>query len=108
MYLYVYDAIRYYRIITVHGRTKEMKGKLVAGCDWDAIRRIKEALPVPVFSNGAISSSKDVERRVVDKEFQKIVQPVSGISITVLYCCATAAVQPFFLCACFLFLFPSS
>ncbi|CAN0383254.1 unnamed protein product, partial [Scytosiphon promiscuus] len=27
------------RIITVHGRTKEQKGRAVAGCDWDAIRR---------------------------------------------------------------------
>ncbi|CAM9769779.1 unnamed protein product, partial [Hapterophycus canaliculatus] len=50
------------RIITVHGRTKEQKGRAVAACDWDAIRRIKEALPVPVFSNGAISSLEDVER----------------------------------------------
>ncbi|CAM9963401.1 unnamed protein product [Ectocarpus sp. 6 AP-2014] len=50
------------RIITVHGRTKEQKSKATAGCNWDAIRRIKEALPVPVFSNGAISSLEDVER----------------------------------------------
>jgi len=50
------------RIITVHGRTKEQKGRAVSDCNWDAIRRIKTALPVPVFSNGAISSLEDVER----------------------------------------------
>ena len=50
------------RIITVHGRTKEQKGRAVASCNWDAIRRVKEALPVPVFSNGAIASLEDVER----------------------------------------------
>lgn len=51
-----------FRIITVHGRTKEQKGRAVASCDWDAIRRIKEALPVPVFSNGGISSLEDCQR----------------------------------------------
>ena len=51
-----------FRIITVHGRTKEQKGRAVASCNWDAIRRVKEALPVPVFSNGAIASLEDVER----------------------------------------------
>eukprot|EP00904_Undaria_pinnatifida_P005991 jgi/Undpi1/2521/HiC_scaffold_13.g05900.m1 len=50
------------RIITVHGRTKEQKGRAVASCDWEAIRRIKEALPVPVFSNGGISSLEDLDR----------------------------------------------
>lgn len=34
----------------------------MASCNWDAIRRVKEALPVPVFSNGAIASLEDVER----------------------------------------------
>ena len=50
------------RIITVHGRTKEMRGRAVASCDWEAIRRVKEALPVPVFSNGGIASLEDVDR----------------------------------------------
>ena len=50
------------RIITVHGRTKEQKGRAVSECDWEAIRRVKEALPVPVFANGGIASLADYDR----------------------------------------------
>lgn len=95
-YVDLHARIHVCRIITVHGRTKEQKGRLVAGCDWDAIRRVKEALPVPVFSNGAISSSKDVERRVFR---------VAETRVVAVGCCCCCFYFPF---ALFLFLFARS
>ncbi|MBO4881062.1 MAG: tRNA dihydrouridine synthase DusB [Firmicutes bacterium] len=47
-------------LITVHGRTREQyySGK----ADWSAIRRIKEALDIPVAGNGDIFSAQDALR----------------------------------------------
>jgi len=47
-------------LLTVHGRTKEQNKHLVGMCDWEAIRRIKERMPIPVFANGGISDLEDV------------------------------------------------
>ena len=47
-------------LLTVHGRTKEQNKHLVGTCDWEAIRRIKERMPIPVFANGGISDLDDV------------------------------------------------
>lgn len=49
-------------MLVVHGRTKEEKQQATGPCNWEAIRIIKEALPIPVIANGGISNLDDVER----------------------------------------------
>lgn len=49
-------------VITLHGRTKEMKGQMVRECDWDAIRAMKQRLHIPVFANGGIENLADAQR----------------------------------------------
>jgi len=49
-------------VLTLHGRTKEMKGQHTGVCDWDAIRAAKQRLHIPVFANGGIETLADAER----------------------------------------------
>eukprot|EP00933_Yihiella_yeosuensis_P009129 TRINITY_DN114936_c0_g1_i1.p1 TRINITY_DN114936_c0_g1~~TRINITY_DN114936_c0_g1_i1.p1 ORF type:complete len:422 (+),score=85.25 TRINITY_DN114936_c0_g1_i1:59-1267(+) len=49
-------------VITLHGRTKEMKGQNTGVCDWDAIAALKRRLSIPVIANGGIQTWDDVER----------------------------------------------
>ena len=51
-------------MLTIHGRTREEKGQLVADADWDMIRRIKEHFGnrVPIIANGGISNMDDVNK----------------------------------------------
>jgi len=48
------------KLITVHGRTRCQfyKGR----ADWDAIRRVKEAITVPLIANGDCKSAEDAVR----------------------------------------------
>ena len=45
--------------IAVHGRTRQQYYSGVA--DWDAIRRVKEAVTIPVIGNGDVDSPKKAE-----------------------------------------------
>lgn len=49
------------QVLTVHGRTRSMKGPTAPHADWSAIREIKRHLNIPVIANGSIDSFADVE-----------------------------------------------
>lgn len=50
------------QMLTVHGRTRDLKAERDKGCDWDLIRDIKADLDIPVFANGGIGCLGDVQR----------------------------------------------
>jgi tRNA-dihydrouridine synthase 1 len=51
-------------MLTIHGRSREEKGNLVAGCDWAMIARLKAHFGdrVPIIANGGIECLDDIHK----------------------------------------------
>ncbi|GAM21396.1 hypothetical protein SAMD00019534_045710, partial [Acytostelium subglobosum LB1] len=49
------------QLLTVHGRTKEQKGKLSGVANWKAIKAVKDALSIPVIANGSVLEYDDID-----------------------------------------------
>jgi len=49
------------QLLTVHGRTKEQKGHNQGLANFDIIRKIKEAVSIPVIANGNIREFNDIK-----------------------------------------------
>lgn len=47
---------------TVHGRTVQQSKGRQGKANWDIIRRVKEALCIPVVANGGVQSRADADR----------------------------------------------
>src|SRR5271170_3527175 len=51
-------------ILSVHGRTREMKGQFTGLADWEIIKEIRSVIPreIVMFANGNIQFNEDIEK----------------------------------------------
>ncbi|CAM9668557.1 unnamed protein product [Pylaiella littoralis] len=50
------------QLLTVHGRTVSSKKTTQGAANWDIIRKVKDAVSIPVVANGGIETGADAER----------------------------------------------
>uniref|UniRef100_A0AC35TSP6 Dus domain-containing protein n=1 Tax=Rhabditophanes sp. KR3021 TaxID=114890 RepID=A0AC35TSP6_9BILA len=48
-------------MLTLHGRTREMRGTATGVADWEIIKKIKKVLSIPVIANGNIQFPYDLD-----------------------------------------------
>ena len=55
-------------MLTIHGRSREEKGNLVADCDWSMIARLKAHFGdrIPIIANGGIECLDDIHRCIIE------------------------------------------
>lgn len=49
------------RVVAVHGRTKEQRGAKTGDASWEHIKRVVQAVGVPVIANGNIKNRQDAD-----------------------------------------------